>query len=170
MKRLQRLLSVMLVLIMMATLVSGCKKSKEATMFTVFEEAAEVTEYSYEMTLNIESGEDVFGDIEVKLSGDTDGERTTVGAKVKVQGITLKFEDALIIESDVIYINIGELSSVLSMFLGESVAALTEDMEWLKLELADEYFTESPKASGTYSFMADRLEAALEDFEIESED
>ncbi len=170
MRRLQKLLSVMLVVIMMATLVSGCKKTKETTMFTVIEEAAEVTEYSYEMTLNIESDEDVFGNIEVKLSGETDGERTTVGAKVKVQGISLKFEDALIIESDAIYINIGELSSALKLFLGASMADIAEDMEWIKLEFADEYFTETPKESGTYSFMADRLETALDEFEIESED
>lgn len=174
MKKIRRILSVLLAAVMMVSVLGGCNKSSsKETMFTVMEEAAGMTQYAYEMKIDLESDISGLNDMSLTLTGETDGKGITMGLKVKYLYLTLEMKDLLTVTEDAMYLNVSQILSAAENFVGESIdleETIGMNVEWIEL----------PFAEGAVSFEKDQnyedymklvtsvVEAALADAKIES--
>lgn len=175
MKKIRRILALMLVLAMSLSLLGGCSKSTKQTMFTVMEDAASMTHYSYEIDMNLKSSAEGLDNMTIKLNGETDGEAATMGMKVSYLYFTIGIDDFITITKDAMYLNIEEVFSALAPMLLGTDYSLSDLEEELGVELK---CVQIPLVDGMVSFEKDEelsklmnsiMETALKDIKIEND-
>ncbi len=174
MKKIRRILAVMLVLVMSLSILGGCNKKTKQTMFTVMEEAASMTHYSYEINMNLKSSAEGMDNMTIKLTGKTDGEAATMGMKISYLYFTISVDDFITITEDAMYLDIEEIFSALAPVLLGTDYSLEDLEEEFGVELK---CVEIPFVEGMISFdknedylklMNSILEKAFSDVKIES--
>ncbi len=135
-KNFKRIAALLLTVIMAIGMFTACGKESgsAASMFDVVKTATELEKYSFESTITA----DVEGtNVEIVLSGESDGKATAVSAKASMSGMSYEFKDLFVFTDDVLYIHLGavteELSAVLSLY-NIDLASYGLDMEWIAFE------------------------------------
>lgn len=166
MKKMKKLLALLLVAVMV---LSGCKK-EEATMFTVMEDAGEMTKYSYEITAEIESTISGMEEAAIVLKGETDGKRTSLGIEVDYLFFSLELEELLIVDKDAIYINAEEILALAETYIGYDVEdMLGMELKWIELPYAEGLINTSNTEEST-KLVRSILEAAFAENEQTDKD
>lgn len=174
MKKIRRIPALMLVLVMFLSVLGGCNKSTKQTMFTVMEEAASMTHYSYEINMNLKSSAEGLDNMTIKLTGGMDGKAATMGMKISYLYFTISVDDFITITEDAMYLDVEEIFSALAPVLLGTDYSLEDLEEELGVELK---CVELPFVEGMISFdkneeysklMNSILEKAFSDVKIES--
>lgn len=175
MKRIRGILALVLVFVMSLSVLGGCSKKTKETMFTVMEDAAAMTNYRYEINMDIKSSIDNLDNIAVKFNGETDGKAATMGIKVSYLYFTFGIDNLLTITKDAMYINVEEIFTAVAPFVFGTDYTLEDLEEEFGVKLR---CVQLPLVDGMVSFeknedlsklMSSIFEAALKDVEIQSE-
>lgn len=117
MKNMKKFCSLLLVLVMVATLFAGCKKDK-STFFTAVSDANTFEKYTYEMAFDVSSSMPQLDGAKATIKGTCDGKAISMGVSVEYSYITVDIDELLVITDGATYINAGEVVNVVNKYLG----------------------------------------------------
>lgn len=175
MKKIRRILALLMILAMSLSVLGGCNKKTKQTMFTVMDEAGDMTNYNYEINMNLKSSAEGLDNMTVKFSGETDGEAVTMGIKVSYLYFTFNVDEFITITKDAMYMDVEQVFEALAPLLIGTDYSLSDLEEELGVELK---CVRIPFTEGLVSFEKDEelsklmnsvLETAMKDVNIENE-
>lgn len=168
-----RILSILLVLVMTVSLLTGCTKTKQ-TMFTVTEDASSMEQYSYNVDVNLKSTISGAQSATLSVYGDVSGTDCTMSVKVKYSLFSIEAKNIIIIKGNSMYINFADLLETLIPLIPnaeEQIAQLESELGFkincFQLPIDKSMLMNSEQRENILKLSNTILEESLADFEIE---
>lgn len=172
MRKHKRILAFVLMLCMVFTMLTGCKKD-DSTFFSITKEAAAFESYTYvgsgEFTMYAET-------INFEVSGKVNGGDWTLGARLWTEDEEINLAETLVYVDNSLYVNLDEILGTVSSFvIGVNFRSVLEDMYgipvgWYELPMPEGYFDLNSDIYKEYSkFGLMFLEEMLNGIEIKKE-
>jgi len=144
--RFTKVLALLLVAVMAMGCFAACGKKSGAsanTMFAVIKEASAIEKATYEMKVTVPANG---VEVPVSITGVKDGNNMSMSLNASYGGLELKFEDAIVMTKDSLFINIKKIVEPLAPLLanqGLDVSNLGLEKDWLYYTYEDIFKTDT---------------------------